>query len=147
MIRRPPRSTLFPYTTLFRSLVHRLAEEVLGDDVRAAPRAEGRGLRDVRGVDGDVHRAVAHAQDDHLLAGQLLGARVVVRVQLLALEGVRARERRLGHAGVPVVAVGDEERVVGVGRALVRRDLPDTVGPALGALDAGVEADAVAEAE
>src|SRR3712207_9456572 len=26
MIRRPPRSTLFPYTTLFRSLVDRLAE-------------------------------------------------------------------------------------------------------------------------
>src|SRR3990172_6772848 len=25
MIRRPPRSTLFPYTTLFRSLRHRLA--------------------------------------------------------------------------------------------------------------------------
>src|SRR3712207_8324948 len=25
MIRRPPRSTLFPYTTLFRSLVERLA--------------------------------------------------------------------------------------------------------------------------
>src|SRR5260221_10818740 len=25
MIRRPPRSTLFPYTTLFRSLLHRLA--------------------------------------------------------------------------------------------------------------------------
>src|SRR2546430_10907795 len=24
MIRRPPRSTLFPYTTLFRSLAHRL---------------------------------------------------------------------------------------------------------------------------
>src|SRR3712207_8248146 len=47
MIRRPPRSTLFPYTTLFRSvlvrqvgddwgdelrreLVHRIAEELLG---------------------------------------------------------------------------------------------------------------------
>src|SRR2546422_1711126 len=26
MIRRPPRSTLFPYTTLFRSLVPRVAE-------------------------------------------------------------------------------------------------------------------------
>src|SRR5256885_13023491 len=25
MIRRPPRSTLFPYTTLFRSQLHRLA--------------------------------------------------------------------------------------------------------------------------
>src|SRR3712207_7477245 len=28
MIRRPPRSTLFPYTTLFRSLVHRLHAEL-----------------------------------------------------------------------------------------------------------------------
>src|SRR3712207_8660289 len=27
MIRRPPRSTLFPYTTLFRSLVGHLAQE------------------------------------------------------------------------------------------------------------------------
>src|SRR5256885_5592422 len=27
MIRRPPRSTLFPYTTLFRSLVTTLAQE------------------------------------------------------------------------------------------------------------------------
>src|SRR5256885_11976006 len=25
MIRRPPRSTLFPYTTLFRSIVHRIS--------------------------------------------------------------------------------------------------------------------------
>src|SRR2546422_2996378 len=28
MIRRPPRSTLFPYTTLFRSLLHVLRREV-----------------------------------------------------------------------------------------------------------------------
>src|SRR3712207_7867689 len=28
MIRRPPRSTLFPYTTLFRSPTHRLAAEI-----------------------------------------------------------------------------------------------------------------------
>src|SRR5574343_1423790 len=27
MIRRPPRSTLFPYTTLFRSLVHAATED------------------------------------------------------------------------------------------------------------------------
>src|SRR2546425_5144840 len=26
MIRRPPRSTLFPYTTLFRSVLHRLRD-------------------------------------------------------------------------------------------------------------------------
>src|SRR5258708_15012710 len=30
MIRRPPRSTLFPYTTLFRSALARLVEAVLG---------------------------------------------------------------------------------------------------------------------
>src|SRR5688572_31762638 len=38
MIRRPPRSTLFPYTTLFRSAEHRVVEparrsHVAGDDV------------------------------------------------------------------------------------------------------------------
>src|SRR5260370_32549050 len=29
MIRRPPRSTLFPYTTLFRSLVNRASDDFL----------------------------------------------------------------------------------------------------------------------
>src|SRR2546430_8252099 len=41
MIRRPPRSTLFPYTTLFRSLepgdVHRLAA-LAGDQLRQVDR-------------------------------------------------------------------------------------------------------------
>src|SRR3712207_7834889 len=36
MIRRPPRSTLFPYTTLFRSRVHHSAAgDVYDDDLRA----------------------------------------------------------------------------------------------------------------
>src|SRR3712207_9288920 len=62
MIRRPPRSTLFPYTTLFRS-VGRLLGQVFGQQphelllrhraqrvVRLPLRADGRGglLRDVR---------------------------------------------------------------------------------------------------
>src|SRR5256886_7271381 len=34
MIRRPPRSTLFPYTTLFRSELHRLAEPQRAGAVR-----------------------------------------------------------------------------------------------------------------
>src|SRR2546422_2814317 len=34
MIRRPPRSTLFPYTTLFRSLAKALAERV---EIEATP--------------------------------------------------------------------------------------------------------------
>src|SRR5215203_6680954 len=31
MIRRPPRSTLFPYTTLFRSLAHQLHLDRIGN--------------------------------------------------------------------------------------------------------------------
>src|SRR2546421_9468948 len=33
MIRRPPRSTLFPYTTLFRSRVEPITNPVTGDEV------------------------------------------------------------------------------------------------------------------
>src|SRR3989475_7269203 len=43
MIRRPPRSTLFPYTTLFRSEVEATLDEALpGVRVRAAAKAVGR---------------------------------------------------------------------------------------------------------
>src|SRR3712207_6986133 len=34
MIRRPPRSTLFPYTTLFRSTVAALARELSGETAK-----------------------------------------------------------------------------------------------------------------
>src|SRR3712207_6982856 len=44
MIRRPPRSTLFPYTTLFRSLVAVLRREV---DLRGHL-----GQREARGLEG-----------------------------------------------------------------------------------------------
>src|SRR3712207_8372446 len=45
MIRRPPRSTLFPDTTLFRSECA-VAPKVLAGDLRAlAPSKPGRGLR------------------------------------------------------------------------------------------------------
>src|SRR5262250_84823 len=51
MIRRPPRSTLFPYTTLFRSLHRRLPALGL-----AVPR-RGAGKPDFRGVRGRDERA------------------------------------------------------------------------------------------
>src|SRR2546430_12498495 len=41
MIRRPPRSTLFPYTTLFRSGIHRLYSGTLPEAREKAPRREG----------------------------------------------------------------------------------------------------------
>src|SRR5256885_9368406 len=49
MIRRPPRSTLFPYTTLFRSL-----EEVPEADVEAQDRREVEGSGDLHGGGGEV---------------------------------------------------------------------------------------------
>src|SRR3989454_10514847 len=55
MIRRPPRSTLFPYTTLFRS--HRRVEAVDRDqpDRRVLrPVALGRHVA-LSGVDGELH--------------------------------------------------------------------------------------------
>src|SRR2546428_6474234 len=45
MIRRPPRSTLFPYTTLFRSRLHevlaRLDADVVVEDVEPSPPLAG----------------------------------------------------------------------------------------------------------
>src|SRR2546430_10432272 len=55
MIRRPPRSTLFPYTTLFRSH-HRRGRD--GRHGRQSPGADGGGLAPA-GCHGDRHGPVA----------------------------------------------------------------------------------------
>src|SRR5256885_12106638 len=58
MIRRPPRSTLFPYTTLFRS--HADGHERLRDLGREA-RDDDRGAQQARGLDG-LHQVVRHVR-------------------------------------------------------------------------------------
>src|SRR3712207_8202346 len=50
MIRRPPRSTLFPYTTLFRSFAARSAAGAGGARARGAPPRGGRSVRPRRGA-------------------------------------------------------------------------------------------------
>src|SRR2546430_17348323 len=45
MIRRPPRSTLFPYTTLFRSRIGVRARGGTGGDVGVSPTNSERGTR------------------------------------------------------------------------------------------------------
>src|SRR2546422_4418997 len=63
MIRRPPRSTLFPYTTLFRSLLAQLEDPVLPVALRAEPgKCGGKGrivpaAREPRGVVDQPQRA------------------------------------------------------------------------------------------
>src|SRR3712207_6903033 len=75
MIRRPPRSTLFPYTTLFRSRGERQPgggeEPVAGDQRQVERRVEDEpGTRDQQERalelvgDDEVPREVAEADDD-----------------------------------------------------------------------------------
>src|SRR2546422_7918006 len=52
MIRRPPRSTLFPYTTLFRSCAEMGTVSAISAIQRALPRAAGRLTADRRGTNG-----------------------------------------------------------------------------------------------
>src|SRR2546427_8722259 len=59
MIRRPPRSTLFPYTTLFRSLDHALNRNGLD---RLAPKLLGAHAEDSRGL-GDPLPGHVRVQD------------------------------------------------------------------------------------
>src|SRR5690349_23157099 len=57
MLRRPPRSTLFPYTTLFRSL---RALAIAGERLSVVLRELGLVVERV-----DVRRRARHAEEDH----------------------------------------------------------------------------------
>src|SRR2546425_6647296 len=86
MIRRPPRSTLFPYTTLFRSHVARRARAELGGDLeplRLAPRKRRRGLAQAQVAEADV---LEHAQPprEPRLGGEELDGVVHGRVEHVA---------------------------------------------------------------
>src|SRR3712207_8924174 len=72
MIRRPPRSTLFPYTTLFRSPSHRgnrtdgrrrPAAAVVG--TRTGLRGNRGGWRDAGGQRGAADRDAADRSEEH----------------------------------------------------------------------------------
>src|SRR3712207_9306512 len=67
MIRRPPRSTLFPYTTLFRSGDDSLTPRLVDHDERML-------TEDVDGVPADRHLTLLH--DGGVLVAQHLAARL-----------------------------------------------------------------------
>src|SRR3712207_6880598 len=92
MIRRPPRSTLFPYTTLFRSRQHRAAAEKLAawaeeahpDDQGVSPASllvsAGEHLTEA----GDLEGAVALRSEEHtseLQSRQYLVCRLLLEQQ------------------------------------------------------------------
>src|SRR3712207_8084236 len=68
MIRRPPRSTLFPYTTLFRSLPARRPRPRAGGGDARGPRGrrtEPAGRRGVRRGNPDVSEGAEHRSEEH----------------------------------------------------------------------------------
>src|SRR3712207_7621351 len=62
MIRRPPRSTLFPYTTLFRSDDPGLGEEVVQDAYVKMHGSWGR-IRDPEAAVGYLRRSEEHTSE------------------------------------------------------------------------------------
>src|SRR2546430_13714640 len=62
MIRRPPRSTLFPYTTLFRSMVVEVVARQVGEDGGAEHESLHPSL--IEAVGGHLHRRAARATRD-----------------------------------------------------------------------------------
>src|SRR2546425_3451632 len=104
MIRRPPRSTLFPYTTLFRSLPARFGAEQAGDRglvlEGGADRAGGRVLGGAQAGGGLADR------DRLLLSPPCGGGRVVLAGEggdpvVGAGFGAGAGGRRVVAAGAP----------------------------------------------
>src|SRR5258708_28334876 len=77
MIRRPPRSTLFPYTTLFRSrLVHLLGIEVPVENAGVVHQHPNGSEVCNRGAHGRIDRSEEHTSElqspDHLVCRLLL---------------------------------------------------------------------------
>src|SRR3989441_10360627 len=86
MIRRPPRSTLFPYTTLFRSVVEHVTQEALLRTTLAIAKAAHSATGFTSGIESQ--------RECGLIEELFL---VVVVLDLDAIVGVQARAARRGQ--------------------------------------------------
>src|SRR5256886_10890154 len=93
MIRRPPRSTLFPYTTLFRSRVdlRERAVPTLRIVARVGRPRVGRGLRQQRGIQSLAHERPARQRSEEHTSELQSQSNLVCR---LLLEKKKARGAR-----------------------------------------------------
>src|SRR3989442_13139498 len=115
MIRRPPRSTLFPYTTLFRSVCDSSALIGIALDydeiIRMCFQPLGIGLEDcsllrsdIGTVEGEVN--VTNAQLDRLLLfwierGRLWNSRILHRTACVMFAIILIRNSLCGQVGLP----------------------------------------------
>src|SRR5256885_3627989 len=89
MIRRPPRSTLFPYTTLFRSLGAEARDEdgllraVLANALGAVPEAE---TRVARAAEGRIVREVVDEGDSDRKSTRLNSSHLVISYAVFCLK-------------------------------------------------------------
>src|SRR2546430_2430866 len=105
MIRRPPRSTLFPYTTLFRSL-ETVPIEIVADGLAAQ-------------IDEDPPTLCAHEPFRRLLDGERLlqpgRSHVLAKLRDLRLQRLVGAQVLLGEEGEHLLAdggcVGSEQEI------------------------------------
>src|SRR2546430_15689574 len=99
MIRRPPRSTLFPYTTLFRSrAVPAAVEHLLGDELRRR-RRRARLAPQRRLVGGDLEAKDLPWRQVVRIGEEGLG---LMPLALEALDPAQARQRHVaGGTAIP----------------------------------------------
>src|SRR3712207_8775763 len=99
MIRRPPRSTLFPYTTLFRSNgqglceAHNIAKEAPGWRARPGPGPAGH--RDIHTIEtitptGHVYTSRSEEHTSELQSRQYLVCRLLLEKKMLPYNTNRA---------------------------------------------------------
>src|SRR3712207_2813247 len=121
MIRRPPRSTLFPYTTLFRSLVDRMIREFKAaanigkpqvsyrETIRRVAEGNGRFVRQTGGK-GQYGHAVIKLEPREKGAGyefedKIVGG-IIPREYIRSVDaGIREALETGVYAGYPVVDV------------------------------------------
>src|ERR1044072_6500188 len=99
MMRRPPRSTLFPYTTLFRSGEQDFALRKVGHQI--APRVRGAG-------EDEAHFGVAEEVREIVLEGD---RRRLEHAWFTALRDVRRRNPRLRRVRHRLEHLGPAVRV------------------------------------
>src|SRR5262249_47394276 len=107
---------------------------------------------ELRTIDGDVAGGIADANDEDALSGERLWGAVVVGMELLAGECADAGQGWLGVPRIPVVAAGDQHRIVPPGARLAGvamddRDVPAATGRRFGHGHGGPESYFPAESE
>src|SRR3712207_9054722 len=116
MIRRPPRSTLFPYTTLVRSVPHEMAEmleRAVLPDLRSRARVTEVIRSRVIRTWGEAESAIAERLGDHMRELDDRGAGgPTVAFQASGIEGIKVRLTVKAEPEVADAVLAEEERVV-----------------------------------